>query len=95
MKFKVECNYAIRTEQEITLNPKDFLYCTNIEELLDEVLDKFYDKSFPDFVSKNCNQDVVYQELMGLRYYDTWFESDDNKSFLLEWQRLKGLPQEL
>lgn len=95
MKFKVESNYLIRTEQNITLNPKDFLHCSTIEELHDEIEDEFYNKLHPDFISKIYGQDIMYQELLGLRCYDTWFETDGGKSFFKEWQNLKGLPVEL
>lgn len=95
MKFKVESNYLIRTESIIELDPKDFLHCATIEELHDEIEEKFYDKTVPDFISKHSDSDIMYQEHLGLRYYDTWFETNNGESFFKEWQRLKGLPQEL
>lgn len=92
MKFKIERNFLVRTEEYIDLNPKDFLYCANIEELISEV---------EDFINKNCehpkaqgDQSLLYSEEIGMKYYDTWFEQNEN-SFYLEWQELKGLPQEL
>lgn len=95
MRFKVEANYLIRTENIIEVDPYDFLHCATIEELHDEIEVLFYDNTIPDFISKNSYTDVVYQENLGIRYYDTWFETDDGKNFFKEWQKLKGLPQEL
>ena len=33
MKFKIENNWLLRTEEDMELNPKDFVHCANIEEL--------------------------------------------------------------
>ena len=49
MKFKVENNWLLKTEEDIELNPKDFIHCTNIEELNDEIKDYIHQHmSFPD-----------------------------------------------
>lgn len=94
MKFKIEANYLIKTEKDIELDPKKFLYCATIEELISEVEQYMYDNTTLDFFLSKDNSTLVYTELLGLRYWDRWFEEDDGKAFYLEWQRLKGLPAE-
>lgn len=94
MRFKVENNWLLRTEEFIELDPKDFLYCASIEELDEEIHAYIHDKmSFPE-MEKNY---VMYEECLGTNYYDYYpFEKlGESKSFYLEWQKLKGLPQEL
>lgn len=92
MKFKVETSWLTRREEFIELDPKNFLHCTNIEELNEEIEAYITDHlTYPEFGKLD-----QYQEMLGLRYFDNWpFETLDTKSFYLEWQRLKGLPQEL
>ena len=87
MKFKVENNWLLRTEEEIELNPENFIHCSNIEELNDEIEDYInYMMKFP-----NMEKDyVIFEETLGTRFWDTTYGE-----FMLEWQRLKGLPQEL
>ena len=87
MKFRVENNWLLRTEEDIELDPKDFVHCATIEELNDEVNDYIHDRmKFPNMEEKY----VVYEECLGTRYWDTTYGE-----FMLEWQKLKGLPQEL
>ena len=93
MRFKVENNWLLKTEEFIELDPKNFLYCASIEELNEAVEDFIHDRmKFPN-MEKNY---VVYEECLGTRFYDNFpFETLDAKSFYLEWQKLKGLPEEL
>ena len=91
MKFRVERNFLVKTEEFIELNPKDFIHCANILELNDEI---------EDYISNKCEHPnhpgFQSSEEIGCRYYENWpFETIDIKSFYLEWQKLKGLPQEL
>ena len=87
MKFKVENNWLVRTEEDIELNPKDFLYCANFAELQDELEDKVHSiMKFP----KMEDGYVLYEESLGTYFWDTTYGD-----FMLEWQKLKGLPQEL
>ena len=86
MKFKIENNWLLKTEEDIELNPKDFVHCTNIEELNDEIKDYIHQHmSFPD-MEKGC----LYEEALGTDFWDTTYGE-----FMLEWQKLKGLQQEL
>ena len=87
MKFKVENNWLVRTEEDIELDPKDFLHCSNIEELNDEIYDYIHNRmQFPE-MKKGF---VMYEEALGTNFWDTTFGE-----FMLEWQKLKGLPTEL
>ena len=53
MKFKVENNWLVRTEEDIELNPKDFVHCSTIEELNDEIHDYIHNKmQFPELISE-------------------------------------------
>ena len=91
MKFRVERNFLVKTEELIDLNPKDFLHCANIFELNDEIEDYISNK-----LEHPKHSGLQSSEEIGCRYYENWpFETFDTKSFYLEWQRLKGLPQEL
>jgi hypothetical protein len=89
MKFKVERTFLVRTYEEIDLSPKNFLHCSNIEELNNEVEDTInnlaHHPTHPNFESS---------EQLGVNFWNSWFDEDE-KSFYLEWQKLKGLPQEL
>lgn len=86
MKFKVENNWLLRSIEEIELNPERFLHCSDIEELNNEICD-YINKmiNFPEM--KNG---VEHIECLGTNYWDTTYGN-----FMLEWQRLKGLPAEL
>ena len=87
MKFRIENNWLLRTEEDIELNPKDFVHCATIEELNSEIEDYIHDRmNFPS-MEKNY---VMYEEVLGTRFWDTTYGD-----FMLEWQKLKGLPQEL
>lgn len=87
MKFKVENNWLLKTEEEIELNPRNFLYCSNIEELNNEICDFIHDHmKFPNMEKGYC----IYQECLGTRFWDETYGE-----FMIEWQKLKGLPQEL
>lgn len=87
MKFKVENNWLIRTEEYIELDPKNFLHCSNIQELNDEVEDYIHQyMKFPNMEEKY----IIYEECLGTDFWDTTYGE-----FMLEWQKLKGLPQEL
>lgn len=87
MKFKVENNWLLRTEEDIELNPKDFIHCANIEELNSEVED--YINNIMKFPKMEENY-VAFEECLGTRFWDTTYGE-----FMKEWQKLKGLPQEL
>ena len=87
MKFKIENNWLLRTEETIELNPKDFVHCANIEELNNEIEDYInQNMKFPNMEKEYC----MDEELLGTRYWDITFGD-----FMLEWQKLKGLPEEL
>ena len=90
MKFKVERNFLVRTEEVIELVPNNFLHCATIEELFEEVEEQ---------IESMCKHPTAYglqsSEEIGVRYYDNWFSEDNGKSFFIEWQKLKELPQEL
>ena len=93
MRFKVENNWLLRTEEFIELDPKKFLHCASIEELDEEVHD--YIQSNMKYPEMKENY-IVYEECLGTNYFDYYpFEKLDTKSFYSEWQELKGLPQEL
>lgn len=86
MKFRIENNWLLKTEEEIEIDPKKFLYCSNVEELNSEIEDFIHaHMKFP-----NMEKDCCYEECLGTRYWDTTYGE-----FMLEWQKLKGLPQEL
>ena len=89
MKFKVERTFLVRTFEEIDLSPKNFLHCSNIEELNNEVED-----TINNLANHPTHPNFESSEQIGLNFWNSWFD-DDEKSFYLEWQRLKGLPQEL
>ena len=84
-KFNVERNFLVRTLEEIELNPEDFLHCASIDELHNEIED-YIDK----YIKHPKHSGLVESEELGVRYYDTTFGK-----FFDEWQKLKGLPQEL
>ena len=87
MKFKIENNWLLNTEEDMELNPKDFVHCATIEELNTEIEDYIHNRmKFPN-MEKNY---VLYEETLGTRFWDTTYGE-----FMLEWQKLKGLPQEL
>ena len=87
MKFRVENNWLLKTEEEIELDPKNFLHCSDIEELNAEIHDFIHlNMKFPNCEKGYC----LYQECLGTIFWDTTYGK-----FMLEWQRLKGLPQEL
>lgn len=87
MKFRIENNWLLRTEEDIELNPEKFLHCATIEELNSEIEDYIHDNMrFPN-MDKNY---IVFEEVLGTRFWDTTYGE-----FMLEWQKLKGLPQEL
>lgn len=87
MKFRVECNWLLKTEEDIELDPEKFLHCATIEELNSEVEDYIHDRiKFPN-MEKNY---ILYVENLGTRFWDTTYGE-----FMLKWQELKGLPPEL
>lgn len=88
MKFKVECNWLLRTEEEIELYPKDFIHCATIAELNDEIEDSINNRiKYPNMEKDST---VTEEECLGIRYWDMNFGE-----FMKEWQKLKGLPEEL
>lgn len=87
MKFKVENNWLLKTEEDMELNPKDFVHCSTIEELNDEISD--YINGYMKYPNMYNNY-TMEVECLGTRFWDTTFGE-----FMLEWQKLKGLPQEL
>ena len=87
MKFRVENNWLLRTEEDIELDPKNFVHCATIEELNDEISDYINARmKFPNMEKNYC----LYEETLGTRFWDTTYGK-----FMLEWQKLKGLPLEL
>lgn len=87
MKFKVENNWLLRTEEYIELNPKDFVHCATIEELNDEIKDYIHQyMKYPNMEKGYC----LDEESLGTEFWDTTYGE-----FMLKWQKLKGLPQEL
>ena len=87
MKFRIENNWLLRTKEDIELNPKDFVHCATIEELNDEIKDYIHKyMKYPSMEGEYC----LYEESLGTEYWDTTYGQ-----FMLEWQKLKGLPQEL
>ena len=89
MKFRIENNWLLRTEEDIELNPKDFVHCATIEELNSEIEDYIHENmKFP--FPKMENNYVMFEEVLGTRFWDTTYGE-----FMSEWQSLKGLPQEL
>lgn len=87
MKFKVESNWLLRTEEFIELDPKNFLYCANIDELNSSIEDYINDNmKYPDSLNKDYVQDM---ECLGVNFWDTTYGK-----FMSEWQKLKGLPEE-
>lgn len=88
MKFEVERNFLVRTYEEIDLDPKNFLHCATIEELNLELEDYLY-----NICEYPTHSHLVESEELGMRFSNNYY-IDDN-SFYSEWQRLKGLPEEL
>ena len=87
MKVRVENNWLLRKEEDIELDPKKFVHCATIEELNNEIEDYIHDcMKFP----KMEKDYIMYEECLGTRFWDTTYGE-----FMLEWQKLKGLPQEL
>lgn len=87
MKFKVENNWLLRTEEYIELNPKDFVHCATIEELNDEIKDYIHQHmKYPNMEKGYC----LDEESLGTEFWDITYGE-----FMLKWQKLKGLPQEL
>ena len=85
MKFRVERNFLVRTCEKIELNPEDFLHCSSIDELHNEIEDYIN-----EYVKHPTHPGFEESEELGMRYYDTTLGK-----FFDEWQRLKGLPKEL
>ena len=87
MKFRIENNWLVRTEEDMELDPKDFVHCATIEELNGEIKDYIHKyMKYPNMEGGYC----LYEESLGTEYWDTTYGQ-----FMLEWQKLKGLPQEL
>lgn len=87
MKFRIENNWLLRTEEDMELDPKDFTHCSTIEELNDEIKDRVHQyMKYPNMEKGYC----IYEEALGTEYWDTTYGE-----FMLEWQKLKGLPEEL
>jgi len=90
MKFKVERTFLVKTEEFVELDPKDFIHCANVDELVGEIDDKLSDCKHPEV------DGLQYSEQIGCYYYENYpFEPIGTKSFYTEWQKLKGLPEEL
>ena len=88
MKFKIENNWLLRTEEDMELDPKNFVHCSTIEELNNEIED--YIHKYMRFPKMERDYSFYDEESLGTRFWDTTYGD-----FMLEWQRLKGLPQEL
>lgn len=90
MKFRVERNFIVRTEEELDLNPENFLYCANIEEL---------NSAIDDYISDQCEHpkhpNLQSSEEIGMRFWNNWWSNLGEESFYTKWQKLKGLPEEL
>jgi len=89
MKFKIERTFLVRTDEELDLDPNRFLHCATIEELNDEI-----EEYIDDFCEFPEHPKLDSCEQLGVRFWNPWY-NDNSKSFYSEWQRLKGLPQEL
>lgn len=90
MKFKVERTFIVKSEELIELDPKDFIHCANIEELVEEIEDELSKCEHPKINGFQSSEQI------GCYYYDNYpFEPIGTKSFYTEWQKLKGLPEEL
>lgn len=87
MKFRIENNWLIRTEEDIELDPKNFLHCATIDELHDEIED--YIHRFMRFPTMEKGY-ITEEEVLGTHFWDTTFGK-----FFGEWQKLKGLPEEI
>ena len=87
MKFKVENNWLLKTEEDMELNPKDFVHCATIEELNNDINDYIHQHMKYPNIERNY---VLYEEVLGTTYWDTTYGE-----FMKEWQKLKELPQEL
>ena len=87
MKFKIESNWLLKTEEDIELDPKNFVHCSTIEELNNEIED--YIHGYMKFPNMEKNY-IIYIENLGTRFWDTTYGE-----FMIEWQKLKGLPEEL
>ena len=88
MKFKVENNWLLRTEEEIDLDPKSFIHCATIAELNDEIEDFINNRMKYPNMEKGST--IMEEECLGTRYWDMTFGE-----FMKKWQKLKGLPEEL
>ena len=87
MKFRIESNWLLKTEEDIELDPKNFVHCSTIEELNNEIED--YIHGYMKFPNTEKNY-IMYVENLGTRFWDTTYGE-----FMIEWQKLKGLPEEL
>ena len=87
MKFRIESNWLLKTEEDIELDPKNFVHCSTIEELNNEIED--YIHGYMKFPNMEKNY-IIYIENLGTRFWDTTYGE-----FMIEWQKLKGLPEEL
>ena len=89
MRFKVERTFLVKSEEELELSPRNYLHCATIEEL---------NECVEETINSFCEHPKVHglqeSEEIGMRYWNNWFEHDE-QSFYQEWQKLKGLPQEL
>ena len=90
MKFNINTNFLVRQETELEINPEHFLYCATIEELRDEL-----DSYIHDHISHPTCEGVWSSELLGVEYNHLWWVNDEEESFFVKWQKLKGLPKEL
>lgn len=83
-EIDVNINYLVRTEEKLTIDPKNFLHCANISEVYDELQDYIY--SIIEFPKVKNNNET---EILGLDIIHNY-----KKNFFDEWQRLKNLPKE-
>ena len=89
MRFAVERTFLVRTYEEIELDPKKFIHCSSIEELNEEISDYIHFQT-----EHPTHPGFQGSEEIGTNYWDLWYDYG-GQSFYLEWQKLKGLPQEL
>lgn len=88
-KFVVQRNFLVRTEETLDIDPKDFLHCANIEELVTELDDYIEDKcEHPNHLYRQSSEELT------CNYYNQFWDENSN-AFFVEWQKLKGLPAEL
>ena len=81
-EFFIKCSQLVHFDYLPTLDPKDFLYCADITELLTEITDKVYE--YLPMANVNTDRKIQFLDIENI---GTWF--DFNEDFIKEWQQLK------